>query len=323
MRCKKSVFPVKYRESRFYIWRLSKSGYETEPQKKRVTNPNIKPKMNPVVKWTAKDSVFTNLFKEPKYLLRLYQALHPEDKKVTEKDLMDVTINNVLTNGQYNDLGFRVRDRLLILIEAQSKWSENIIIRILLYLMQTYNQYFTDTKADLYNNTKIKLPKPELYVIYTGDENHTEDYITLKDEFFGGQDADVDARVRVITSSVSGDIINQYIEFTNVLNDQVKKSGRTREAIEETIRICKDKDVLKEYLETREKEVIDIMTALYDEQEVVDRHIASIARESEIKGLIEAFQLMGKNESETSDAVVVKYGVLDTEAKDKVKLYWK
>ena len=32
-----------------------------------------------VAKYTAKDSVFTSLFREPKYLLQLYQALHPED----------------------------------------------------------------------------------------------------------------------------------------------------------------------------------------------------------------------------------------------------
>ncbi len=39
-----------------------------------------------------KDSVFTNLFQDKKYLLRLYQALHPEDSGVTEDDIKDVTI---------------------------------------------------------------------------------------------------------------------------------------------------------------------------------------------------------------------------------------
>ena len=30
-----------------------------------------------IVKHTLKDSVFTSLFKEKKYLVQLYQALHP------------------------------------------------------------------------------------------------------------------------------------------------------------------------------------------------------------------------------------------------------
>lgn len=72
-----------------------------------------------------------------------------------------------------------------------------------------------------------------------------------------------------------GDIINQYVVFTQVCNEQVKKYGRTKKAIEETIRICKAQNVLKEYLETREKEVINIMVALYDEQEVMDRYVAN------------------------------------------------
>lgn len=36
-----------------------------------------------IAKRTAKDSVFTDLFGIPKYLLQLYQALHPEDKETS------------------------------------------------------------------------------------------------------------------------------------------------------------------------------------------------------------------------------------------------
>lgn len=60
-----------------------------------------------------------------------------------------------------------------------------------------------------------------------------------------------------------GDIINQYVIFTKVCNEQVKLYGRTKKALLETIRICKDRNVLKEYLESREKEVMDIMMVLY------------------------------------------------------------
>lgn len=41
---------------------------------------------NVKVKKTVKDSVFTNLFGNSKYLLQLYQALHPEDANVKEDD---------------------------------------------------------------------------------------------------------------------------------------------------------------------------------------------------------------------------------------------
>ena len=56
-------------------------------------------------KLTIRDSVFSDLFRDKKYLLKLYQTLHPEDMETTEDDLVDVTIQNVLTNDLYNDLG--------------------------------------------------------------------------------------------------------------------------------------------------------------------------------------------------------------------------
>ena len=56
-----------------------------------------------LVKRTIKDSVFTSLFKDKKYLLALYKTLHPEDAKATENSLTDVTIENVLTDNLYND----------------------------------------------------------------------------------------------------------------------------------------------------------------------------------------------------------------------------
>ena len=72
------------------------------------------------LKRTAKDTVFRDLFSRPKYLLQLYQALHPEDTDVTEQDLKIVTLQNILANGIYNDLGFFAKDKLLILVESQS-----------------------------------------------------------------------------------------------------------------------------------------------------------------------------------------------------------
>ena len=79
------------------------------------------------------------MFQDKKYLLQLYKALHPEDTDVTEDDLTDITIKNVLTDNIYNDLGFTVGDKLMILVEAQSSvWTVNIIVRALMYLVQTW-----------------------------------------------------------------------------------------------------------------------------------------------------------------------------------------
>lgn len=228
-----------------------------------------------VVKHTVKDSVFTSLFKEKKYLIQLYRALHPEDTETTEDDLKDVTVSNVLVDDIYNDLGFTVGTTIMLLIEVQSTWTVNIIFRALMYLVQTYREYFRKTKQNLYKSKKLKMPKPEIYVIYVGDRKTRSEEITLSEEFFAGEDICIDVRVKMIYDGKNGDIINQYVVFTKVCNEQVAKHGRTREAVQEAIRICKERNVLKEYLSSREKEVVDMLMELYDEQEVLRSYVES------------------------------------------------
>ena len=228
-----------------------------------------------VVKHTVKDSVFTSLFKEKRYLIQLYRALHPEDTKTTEDDLKDVTVSNVLVDDIYNDLGFTVGTTIMLLIEVQSTWTVNIIFRALMYLVQTYREYFRKTKQNLYKSKKLKMPKPEIYVIYTGDRKTRPEEISLSEEFFEGKDICIDVRVKMIYDGKNGDIINQYVVFTRVCNEQVAIHGRTREAVQEAIRICKERNILKEYLSSREKEVVDMLMELYDEQEVLRSYVES------------------------------------------------
>ena len=49
----------------------------------------------------------------------------------------------------------------------------------------------------------------------------------------------------------------------------------TQKAVTETIRICKDRNVLREYLLDREKEVVTIMMSLFDEEQIMKSFIKS------------------------------------------------
>ena len=110
---------------------------------------------------------------------------------MTEDSLTDVTITNVLTDNLYNDLGFIVNNKLMILIEAQSTWTMNILVRVLLYLAQSYHEYFQRTSQDYYKSKKVKMPIPELYVIYTGNRGKKTDRILLSKEFLAQREKEV------------------------------------------------------------------------------------------------------------------------------------
>ena len=230
-------------------------------------------------KQEIKDSIFTNLFHDKKYLLQLYQSLHPEDSQVTEDEIADITLKHVLIDADYNDLGFSVGNRLLILIESHSTWTFNIVVRALMYLIQTYHDYFKRTNQNLYGSKKVTLPKPELYLVYTGNRKHIPDTISLQKEFFNGAKIAIEAEVNVLYQENEQDIIGQYIIFSKVFNKQRTRYGYTKQAIMETIRICKDRNVLKEYLESKEREVVDMMMTLFDEEQILKAYTKDI-RES-------------------------------------------
>ena len=237
-------------------------------------------KTGEIAKKTVKDSVFTDLFQEPKYLIQLYRALHPEDRDVTEESIRNVTIKNILLDQCYNDLGFCIGDRLIILVEAQSTWTVNIVVRGLMYLVQTYQEYNERTGQNLYGSKPVKLPKPELYVIYTGERKTRPEYLYLSKVFFNGEESAVEVKVKMIYDGEEGDIINQYVTFTRIYNEQVKRYGRTREAVLETIAICKDENVLKEYLGSREQEVVSIMMSLFDDEYILKTYVADKEKEA-------------------------------------------
>lgn len=263
-----------------------------------------------VMKRTIKDSVFADLFQDKKYLLQLYKALHPEDTDVTEDDLNDITIKNVLTDNIYNDLGFTVGDKLMILVEAQSSvWTVNIIVRALMYLVQTWHDYFERTKQNLYKSKKVQMPMPEIYVIFTGERKTRPSEISLSQEFFDGKECGIDVRVKMIYDGKEGDIINQYVLFTKICNEQMKEHGRTRKAVMEAIRICKNRDVLREYLSNRESEVVSIMMVLYDEEEIMRSYVESERHEAKRDEKIETARRLLQMQKLANDDIAAGSGL--------------
>ena len=137
------------------------------------------------------------------------------------------------------------------------------------------------------------MPKPELYVIFTGNKGLKPGKISLSKEFFESSDIDIEVRAKVIYESGTDDIINQYIIFCKVFNEQTKQYGMTRKAVTETIRICKDRNILREYLLDREKEVVTIMMSLFDEEQILKSFIRS-ERHDEARETAERMLRKGK-----------------------------
>lgn len=240
----------------------------------------------------CKDTVFTKMFgdEDKEYLMQLYQALHPEDQSTGKDDLKIVTLENFFTVSIYNDLGFIVKQKLIVLVEAQSTWSVNILIRMFMYLGRTYYDYIYSDEAltkQLYTNKKVPIPKPELHVVYTGNKKDMPQIMSFKDEFFAGEDVGIDLKVNVIIADDSKkDIIWQYIMFCKVYDIQIREHGPTPKAVSETIRICKEKGYLADYLSKHEKEVRKVL--LMNREEIEQGYRDLLVEETRKKTLAES-----------------------------------
>lgn len=166
-------------------------------------------------KRTIKDSVFRNLFSEPGYGLQLYKILHPEETETTEEDISYLTIIREITNGIRNDLGMYIGGRYLIMIEAQSTWSVNILIRMYIYLAEIWKNYIVQNKLDVFSSRELNLPVPEFYVVYTGSRKKRPEFLRLSEDIFHGTCKNVELKIQMIYNGENkGDILDQYVSFT-------------------------------------------------------------------------------------------------------------
>lgn len=277
----------------------------------------------PEMKRGIKDSVFTLMFREPKYALQLYQALHPEDTDVTEADCKIVTLENVLTVGQYNDLGLLVRNLLLLLVEAQTTFTKNIAPRVLMYIANSYKEYVDEHDLDLYGSKPLKLPRPELYVIYTGSKQEVPDTIHLSELYDGA--GDIDLCVHVIRRTGAGNILDQYVRFCEIVDENRKKYGRGAEAVEEILQQCREEGILTSFLVSRQKEVHDIMITLFDQEraiEIYGRGEKEEGREEGIRAMVSVLKEIAMTPAVIAQTLVKQFGLTQEAAEQKVQQYW-
>ena len=161
-----------------------------------------------------------------------------------------------------NDLGFQVRDKLILLAEAQ--------------------------KLDLYGSKPVSIPRPELYMVYTGAPRQLPEILRLSDMYGGPGGAETE--IKVLKNTGAGNIVDQYICFCEISDEQRKQYGYTMKAVEETLRICCEDNILMPFLASRQKEAQDIMVTLFNQERVTEIHEYNLMKEARQQGWQEGRQ---------------------------------
>ena len=117
-------------------------------------------------KRTYKDSLFRNIFNNKARLRNLYEAL--SGRKLAARDIHINTLRGTFFSDIKNDISFRAKGRLVVLIEQQSTWNPNMPLRFLWYLAKLYRR---QVPRDMQYHIKlVPLETPEFYVLYNGRE---------------------------------------------------------------------------------------------------------------------------------------------------------
>ena len=226
--------------------------------------------------YTLKDSLFIDLFSDKMRLIQLYKSLIDDQRQINPEDIEILTIQNIILRGIYNDLGFRVKDEIIILMEAQTTYTTNIVLRILFYLSETLKNYIIDSSEnknlnELYNTKPRIIPKIKLFVVYTGDKMMQDHDLYLKDVMVENDIiSDIDMKVRVLCTGNKKSILGQYILFTQIYTKQKKECKDIETAVKNTIEICMNDEILKEYLDYRKMEVQEMITAFTTQEEAFE-----------------------------------------------------
>ncbi len=154
-------------------------------------------------------------------------------------------------------------------------------------------RYLRETQQSEHTYKRIRLPKPELYIIYTGNKD-VQDEISLNDDYFNGEGS-VDLRVNILKQPGTETIYGQYIGFCKVYDEQRNIHKNKVECIKETIRICQERGYLTNFLGKHKKEVYTMMSELFDEEYQRNQYDIAVKIIEREEGMAEGME-KGKNE---------------------------
>ncbi|MGI5097689.1 Rpn family recombination-promoting nuclease/putative transposase [Treponema socranskii] len=240
-----------------------------------------------------KDSVFVDFFGEDKSakenFLALYNALHGTHLDA-RTELKPLRLEQVMYMAFCNDVAHLVDDRIIVLVEHQSTINLNMPLRCLQYVARLYEQI--QNPRDRYLKHLKKIPTPEFYVFYNGEEDYPESTILrLSDAFITAPEKpalELVVSVTNINYTKGSEILHtckplkEYTLFIEAVRRHTKFDPEN--GFQNAIKECIRNDILREYLQRKSKEVMNMLIAEYDYDVDIAVQKEEALQEGEAKG---------------------------------------
>ena len=219
------------------------------------------------------DTIFRMYFNEEARLKEIAEALH--GKSYAEEPLKIVTLEGTFLSRIKNDISFLLAGRNLIFLEHQSTANQNMPLRCLYYVCEQLRQYIPAKK--LYQNTPIKLPAPEFHVFYTGRGDMPETCQMKLSDAYVKTDEKIHLDLKVNFHNIAYDnakillqrsrSIHDYSFFIDRIKRNMAADMERAQAIREAMRYCEESDIMKEFLQQHEREVVDMVNFEWNQKD--------------------------------------------------------
>ncbi|MBQ0043353.1 MAG: hypothetical protein KBS85_08585, partial [Lachnospiraceae bacterium] len=224
------------------------------------------------------DRLFRLIFKEPKELLSLYNALSGKNYDDPNQLIIN-TLEDAVFIGIKNDVSFIINS-YLNLYEHQTTINPNMPLRGLFYFADLLKTEYKN--APIYGSVKIPLLTPQYVIFYNGIVDVPERYeMRLSDLFIHkttSPDLEVVAHVININLGHNKELadkcqmLREYMIFVDSvrgkLSDKPKELHRT--LLAEVIDECIDKGILSEILHKERYRIMESFLSHFDADEYVD-----------------------------------------------------
>ena len=220
-----------------------------------------------------KDSVFVDLFGEDKdakeNFLSLYNALHGTHLDAST-ELKPLRLEQVMYMAFCNDVAYFVDGKIIALAEHQSTVNANMPVRFLQYVARLYGQI--QNPRDRYSRKLKQIPTPEFYVFYNGEEKYpSRAELRLSDAFtVKSAKLCLELVVKVININYNKDNgllerckpLEEYTQFVEAVRRHIRLDAEN--GFKNAIKECIQNDILRDYLERKSREVMNMLIAEYD-----------------------------------------------------------
>ena len=220
-----------------------------------------------------KDSFFRHIFRQPDELASLHEALYGEE--VTAGDIEFNAMEDILLDRLKNDLSYLVKNRRIILCEHQSTINLNMPLRFAMYFGDSLKHLIPNARA-MYQSKLISIPAPFFGVLQMGNpEGQDHTVLRLSTAFIEQDDIRLELLVDVFNIDYSPErpILQKcpslmgYSFFINEIEQRRKAGISTDQAIREAVEVCRERNILRRYLDEEYEEVKNMVTLQYNEDE--------------------------------------------------------